>query len=149
MSDLDYGVATEDVDELELGATVYSRSIHYRTAYDGGVIIDIVRDEDDRLVHVVTMPGWHDPSSPRQLLIERSDINIESAQWWGKGARDAADAIMAWISNQRRRPRDAASRAHWAGIAAQLAKVGVGLYLPGAETRYRRHQQRISEERAS
>lgn len=139
------GVETEDEDELELGADVYSKSIHYGNAYDGGTIIRIVRDDEDRVVSVMCMAGWHDPSSPRLVTLDRSDLNMESVKWFGQNARRAADAIMSWISNSRRRPKDAGERARWTLIAAQLAEAGVGQYLPGAEKRYRQHRAQLDQ----
>lgn len=137
---------TDDVDDVELGCVVYSRTCV--GPYDwprGGVVVRIEQDGDDDEVLSVTVLEWSGVGRdrfPSTYDIPRVDIAEPGDQFFSADARHAADGVMQWASSKRG-PKDPAVKARWFLMAANLAEVAShSLYLPSAERRFQRDQAR-------
>jgi hypothetical protein len=135
------GVETDEVDDVELGAVLFSKT-HFNGEWPrGGVIVRVNRDEDlDQVLGVEVVDKWTH-GHPQTFVIVADDIDLETARWFTKDALGLSERISDFLSNKRTRPADARNRAYWARIAADLAEAGAtGLYLPRAEARYQRNR---------
>lgn len=140
------GVETDDPDDIEVGAVVWSLT-HYRGhAMRGGVVIGVTRlaDDDETVMAVDVLEPWTGHGPPPTFTIQRDDLNMTDAKWFSRDARLVAEKLFAWLGSKQR-PVDPRTRAWWAGRATQLSEAGLGSYLPGAETRYQRWRASRSE----
>lgn len=132
-------IRTDDPDDLELGALCFSKT-HTRSPGDmprGGTIVGIELDVDDAIlsVSVLEQPA---PGVISTWDIVRSDIEMETVEWYGRNAAVAATIINDWLAKAGKK-RDAAVRFRWQRVAFELAEAALsGQWLPKTEARYRR-----------
>lgn len=135
------GIETDDVDDVEIGARVRSRSYQDAYGHRGGVVVEVVRDDGDDSVLNVTVVERVEKAGPVQLLIERNDIDLEALvtgdAFFTADARLIATQLFAWLGDKKARPEDMKSMVRWSLTAAALADAASGQYLPGAEHRYK------------
>lgn len=140
----DLSTWTDDVDDIELGCVVYSKT-HVRSGDwpRGGVVVRIELDGEDDAVLSVTVLEWNGVGRqqyPTTFDIPRSDIAEPGDQFFSATARKAADGLMQWASSKTG-PKDPIVKARWVMLAAELAVAASHtMYLPGAERRYQRAQ---------
>lgn len=137
------GVETDDLDDLEFGARVWSTTHQDHRGYVGGVIIDI-----DRVAETVTvLPDFGPHQGPSPKTIPIPEVNVEGlsdpATWNTRAAGVAAHQILAWLTRLTRKvDRERNDAAKWTGVAMMLQALhDSGMYLPGAEKRYRQSRR--------
>lgn len=143
------GANSDDPDDLEVGAVAFSKT-HFRH-HDfprGGTIVRLNVDADDEsLMSVTTMEqvaGRLDT-----FEIDPDDVDMETVEWYGRGARVAAEIINKYLGSKSG-PRDTQNRLWWQRAALELAEAAAsGQWLPGAERRVRRHAEEARRERAA
>jgi hypothetical protein len=133
-------IRSEDVDDLEVGASVWSDTHCYLNGFPrGGTVLDVERDDDGSVVCVTTMEQQHGGGID-VFVIDRCDINMETVQWYGRGAAAAAEVINRWLGSKSA-PRDKLLKLRWQRWALELAEAASsGQWLAGAEKRYQRAQ---------
>lgn len=133
------GVNSDDADDIEIGCLAFSKT--HTGAGDfprGGTVIGLNLDGDDSVLSIVTMRQL--PGRLETFEINRSDIDLETVEYYGRNARTAAEIINRWLGSNHA-PRDYRIRALWQRTALELAEAGAaGQWLPKAEIRFRRHE---------
>lgn len=134
---------SDDVDDVEVGATIYSKSRFDGTYPLGGVVayIEPPFEDNGRVFHFIY---FRNGQPVRDRFVE-DDVNTATMGFAARDATGMAQNIRNWLARHGRKlPR--VDKVGWDELVLNLDKAGmVGSYTPKANARY----EAALEERAS
>lgn len=131
---MDLPFDSEDPDDVEVGANVWSNTHQDSGGFIGGCVIGV--DQVARTVRVMRHcearrgPNWVD------LSMDALDNELTTFETHNAGV--VAQQLFTWLGNASAKVRSGASE--WAQLAVQLQQIkDAASYTPGAEARFAAH----------
>lgn len=124
-------VYRRDVDDIEIGCGINSKSYHTGGGLLGGFVVHIDNSDEGLVFHIVR---FHEGQARCDVILE-DDVDLDTVEFNAAKARAMSTAVHQWAGRQRRMDRH--DKVKYDEICLNLDKAGLaGTYTPKAEQRF-------------